>query len=224
VDGDAGNPARSVIATAFACGETLAALIHDAARIRSHPARATILRSGDQAQSVYLLLDGVAQSVALSLDGKLVLVQDYQRGDLFGEGALIANARIEDDVIAVDRVSAAQFGALCFIGFMENHSCVSIAVSRVLTRRLATATRRMIESATLSSNGRIYSELLRRARGAGGNEIRPAPVLTELALHVQTARETVSRAISILEKRGIITRTAEVLTIVAPHRLEELVY
>ncbi len=183
-----------------------------------------MLRAGDPAQSVHLLIDGFAQSVAVSVDGRAILVQDYRSGDLFGEGALVSDTRIDEDVIAIDPTSSAQFGALCFIGLMEKHSSVSIAVSRVLTQRLATVTRRMIEGATLSSNGRIYAEILRRARAAGGDEIRPAPVLSELALHVQTARETVSRAISVLEKRGIITRTPEALTIVAPHRLEELVY
>ena len=171
-----------------------------------------------------MLFRSVAKSVALSFDGRLILVQDYKQGDLFGEGALLVNSRIEEDVVAVDRVSAAQFGALSFIGLMEKHSSVAIAVSRVLTRRLSTANRRLVEGATLSSTGRIHAELLRRAKAAGGNDIRPAPVLSEIALHVQTARETVSRAISLLEKRGIITRTPDVLTIVAPHRLEELVY
>jgi CRP/FNR family transcriptional regulator, cyclic AMP receptor protein len=224
VDSDSGNPARSVVATAFGCGDGLADHILSQSRIRNHPARATILRTGDQAQSIHLMLEGVAQAIALSFDGRLVLVQDYRRGDLFGEGAILANARIDEDVIAVDPVSAAQFGALGFIGLMEKHSSVAIAVSRVLTRRLATANRRMVEGATLSSNGRIHAELLRRARASEHNEIRPAPVLTELALHVQTARETVSRAIGNLEKRGIIKRTPDALTIVAPHRLEELVY
>ncbi len=224
MDTDAIDRAQSVIADAFACGDALAAHIYGVARIRSHPARATILRTGDDAKSVWLLLEGIAQSIVSSFDGRLILVQDYRKGDLFGEGALIANTQVEEDVIAIDPVSAAQFGTLCFIGLMENHSSVAIAVSRALSRRLATANRRMIEGATLSSNGRIYAEILRRARAAGGTEIRPAPVLSELALRVQTARETVSRAIGILEKRGIIARSPQALTIIAPHRLEELVY
>jgi len=54
--------------------------------------------------------------------------------------------------------------------------------------------------------------------------IAPAPVLSQLALQVQSTRETVSRAISALEKRGIIRRDPQGLTVVAPHRLEELIY
>jgi CRP/FNR family cyclic AMP-dependent transcriptional regulator len=50
------------------------------------------------------------------------------------------------------------------------------------------------------------------------------PVFSELALSLQTTRESVSRAVSALEKRGIVKRVDGGLAIVAPHRLEELVY
>jgi DNA-binding GntR family transcriptional regulator len=53
--------------------------------------------------------------------------------------------------------------------------------------------------------------------------ICPAPVLANLAVRAYTTRETVSRAVSALERRGIISRHADALVIVAPHRLEELV-
>jgi CRP/FNR family transcriptional regulator, cyclic AMP receptor protein len=48
--------------------------------------------------------------------------------------------------------------------------------------------------------------------------------LSTFALHVQSTRETVSRTISALEKRGIIKRDGDALTVVAPHRLEELIF
>jgi DNA-binding MarR family transcriptional regulator len=50
------------------------------------------------------------------------------------------------------------------------------------------------------------------------------PVFAEMALALQTTRETVSRTINGLEKRGIVKRADNALAIVAPHRLEELIY
>jgi len=49
-------------------------------------------------------------------------------------------------------------------------------------------------------------------------------VLAEMALAIQSTRETVSRTINALERAGIIRRSPEDLVIIAPHRLEELVY
>ena len=76
---------------------------------------------------------------------------------------------------------------------------------------------------TLSANGRVHAELLRLARAQDGRWIRPLPVLSDLALRVQTARETVSRAVSALERRGIVQRHEDGLEIVAPARLEALI-
>jgi len=62
------------------------------------------------------------------------------------------------------------------------------------------------------------------AQMGDGRSIRPAPVLSALALRVQSTRETVSRAVNALERRGIIRRDADGLTIVAPQRLQELIF
>ena len=81
----------------------------------------------------------------------------------------------------------------------------------------------MYERAALSATSPVSSELLRQGRSAPGLKISPAPVLSELALQVSETRETASRAVKALERRGIIRRDADGLTIVAPHRLEELI-
>ena len=44
-----------------------------------------------------------------------------------------------------------------------------------------------------------------------------------MAVRVQSTRETVSRAVSALERRGIVRRDGDALVIVATQRLEELV-
>jgi DNA-binding GntR family transcriptional regulator len=82
----------------------------------------------------------------------------------------------------------------------------------------------MVESALLSATGRIAAELLRQARAQPDRTIRPMPVWAELAVQVQSTRETVSRAVSGWEKRGLVKRVEGGLQVVAPHRLEELVY
>jgi CRP/FNR family transcriptional regulator, cyclic AMP receptor protein len=223
LNGGGNETLEALVGRTFDCPPALQQHIVSQAIKRHWPQRATILHSGEAAQSVYLVSAGLANAVAISIDGRLVLVQQFGPGDIFGEGSILGDVPIEEDVVAAEAVQAAQFRALVFIGLIESHPCIALAVSRVLTQRLARANRRMVEGATLSASGRVHAELLRQARTQGGNTIRPAPVLSELALRVQTARETVSRTISNLEKRGIIVRDGECLTIVAPHRLAELV-
>jgi DNA-binding IclR family transcriptional regulator len=78
----------------------------------------------------------------------------------------------------------------------------------------------MFERSALTARGRVCAELLRLALEAKDHTIRPAPVIAELALRAATTRETASRTVNGLERRGIIRRDADALVVIAPHRLE----
>ncbi len=218
------DAALAIVSETFGCDALLAAVVAQQARYRSWPHRATIVAEGDDLDAILLLISGRARMLAYGVDGRVVLVQDFAVGDLMGEGALIDEGPAESEIVALDPVGAGSFAPPAFVALMSTHACIALAVSRLLVARLGMATRRLVEGATLSAVGRVHAELLREARAASAMTIIPAPVLAELARTVQTTRETVSRAISVLERRGIVRRTAEALTVVAPHRLQELIY
>ncbi|MEY2925868.1 MAG: hypothetical protein RL367_345 [Pseudomonadota bacterium] len=215
--------ALPVIAASFCCSVKLAEVIADRAELRRYAPRDKLVEAGDAVQSAWLMIDGRAQEFALTVDGRTVLVHEFKPGDLFGEAVLLGQPVLADEVIAIELTDAARFATRDLIALIENYSCVALAYSRALTQRLYTIRRRMVEGATLSANGRIHAELLRQARATKDLTIRPAPVLSEFAMVVQTTRETVSRAISQLEKRGIIIRDAVAIKLVAAHRLEDLI-
>lgn len=216
--------APGVVAAAFDCDGALAQIVAGKARYRHYPARTTIIAGGAVADHLYIVIAGHARMLAFALDGRLVVVEDFLSGGIFGEGALSGEGATSDEVAAAEPVEAGAFEAHVFLALMGSYSCIALAISRLLIARLGATTRRLVEGATLSAVGRIHAELLRQARAGEGMMIRPAPVLATLALTVQSTRESVSRAISALQKRGIIRRDEHTLTVVAPHRLEELIY
>jgi CRP-like cAMP-binding protein len=215
--------ALHAIKQALDCPADLADLVARQARYARHSPRSTILSSSASDAGIHLMLAGHARMVAISVDGRLVLVCDYVSGEIFGEGALTGDTNAQE-VIAVDLVETGAFPPHVFVSLMTNHPCIAMAVSRAVIARLKATTQRLVEGNTLSAPGRIHAELLRLARAGQNMTIRPAPVLSVLALGVQSTRETASRTIAALERRGIIRRDSESLTIVAPHRLEELIY
>jgi CRP-like cAMP-binding protein len=107
---------------------------------------------------------------------------------------------------------------------MDSYGAVARAINRQLAGRLEALRKRMIEATLLSVSGRLCAELLRRSAASEDRTIRPMPVMAELAVSVRSTRETVSRAVSVLEKRGLVRRVEGGLAIVAPHRLEEQIY
>jgi CRP-like cAMP-binding protein len=215
---------QTVLGETFACNEATAAALAARARLRQWAAHSVIVAGERAHDHVHVLVDGQARMMAFAIDGRLVAIEDYARGDLLGEAALFEPDAAGHDIAAVIASTSAAFGHAVFLDLMTNYSCVALAVSRRLVARLSRITQRMVEGATLSANGRIHAELLRQAQASEDLTIRPPPVLSQFALHVQSTRETVSRAINALEKRGIITRDDHGLRVVAPHRIEELIY
>ncbi|MEK6638021.1 MAG: Crp/Fnr family transcriptional regulator [Pseudomonadota bacterium] len=212
------------ITQSFGCAEDVARTVAAIATARHFPAHSIMIRAGDADPDAWLILSGEAQAIAYSASGHYILVHSFVAGDIFGEAAGLSVATSGAEVLAVISVDAGQIGVGAFVGLMERYNCVALSVARGLTLRLTQTTRRMVEGATLSAPGRIHAELLRQARAGDAMTIQPMPVLSNFALHVQSTRETVSRTISALEKRGIIKRDADALIVVAPHRLEELIF
>lgn len=178
-----------------------------------------LLRQGDRAASAFLLVLGRAHALLYGADGQLVLLHEYRPGDLFGALAGAAEGE-EADVVAVERVRALLLEAAALVALAERHGCIGLALSRLLLKRLRATSARMYERAALSAPGRVCAELLRLARDAEGRAIRPVPVIAELALKVGTTRETASRTVSALLRRGLVRREGDALVVVAPQRLE----
>lgn len=218
---DASGKRGELVGELFACPPAVGALLARRARWQGYAARATILRQADRCSDIYLLATGRARAVVFTLDGRVVRLIDYVPGDMFG--ALTPNGAQPAEVSAVEAVEAALFANVDFVALAETHACVGMALSRSLVRQLASLAERMTGQLTLSAVGRVHAELLRLARAGDGRRITPVPVLAEIAARVQTTRETVSRTVSALERRGLIRRDADAIVLIAPHRLQDLV-
>jgi CRP-like cAMP-binding protein len=208
---------------AFGCDLLVAESICRYMRDRRYPIRAVICRQGDLSETTYLLIAGRARSVSASAEGRVILLQEYLPGDLFG--AVAPGDTIDElaDVMAIEDLHAGLFTAGDFLRLMEAYNCVGLAVSRMLLRHLRATASRMVEQTTLSATGRIYAELLRLARLGDGQTLHPVPNFSTFAVQVRSTRETVSRTINALERRGLVRREENALVITAPQRLEDMI-
>lgn len=213
---------QTAIADAFACDADLAGTISAAARETAHSRGALLWPIADRDETT-LIVAGSAQEVAYAQDGTMLQLMVLGRGDLYG--ALMGVG--ESDTAQTEAVSegrGAHFTTASLVRLMDSYGAVARAINRQLAARLEALRRRMVEATLLSVTGRICSELLRRSAASDDRTIRPVPVMSELALSVRSTRETVSRTVSQLEKRGLLKRVDGGLQVVAPHRLEEMIY
>ena len=97
----------------------------------------------------------------------------------------------------------------------------ALAIARTYARQAGQMTQRLASRISLTAAGRIYARLLELA--GPDHIIAPPPVVSALAVSVQTTRETTSRTISALERRGIIVRDERRLVIQSPRMLEDMI-
>ena len=208
------------IGAAFGCGETLARTIGALGR-GTDLARGQVLYPLPGREETSLLLAGMAQEAAYGREGGMLVLHQLGPGEFYGR---LVDGQGDAQVEALSEGRAMQYGEEAVLRLMECYSCVAVAMTRQLAQRLAAMRQRMVEASLLSATGRICAELLRLSRQADDGVIRPVPIMAELAQRVQSTRETVSRTVSQLERRGIVQRLDGGLAVVATHRLEELVY
>ena len=222
-DAGGGGEVGTLLCRVFDCSEELAEQIRLRGRQRRYGARLTIVNRGDRISTLYVVIDGRAHALVYSIEGQAVLLHEYRSGDLFGVMSSPYAATHDADVVAIEEVDAFLLDGVVLALLAEQHACIGLALLRFMVERLQQTASRMYEHAALSAVGRVHAELLRQARASENLTIRPSPVLSDIALRVSTTRETASRAVNALERRGIIRRDGEALVIVAPHRLEELI-
>ena len=214
---------RGLLRRVFNCSEELADQILLHGRLRRYDARLHIANCGDRISTLCVIVDGRAHALVYSVEGQAVLLQEYRSGDLFGVMSAPYAATQDADIVAVEEVNAFVLDGVVLALLAQQHACIGLALLRFMVERLQQTASRMYEHAALSAVGRVHAELLRRARESEDLTIRPSPILSDIALRVSTTRETASRAVNALERRGIIRREGEALVVLAPHRLEALI-
>lgn len=208
------------VRTALSCPSDLCHEILRRGRVRLYPCGSHLLRQGDRTTAMYLIVLGRCHALLYTADGQAILLHEYRAGDLFGALAGLDPAAEDADVVAVEDVRSLLIEGAVLAGLAERHGAIGLALSRILLKRLRATTTRMYERSALSAKGRVCAELLRLARDNAPPAIRPVPVIADLAMRVSTTRETASRTVSALERRGILRREADALLVVAPQRLE----
>jgi CRP/FNR family cyclic AMP-dependent transcriptional regulator len=205
-------------------GNARAALIARA-ELRRFPSGASIIAQDDEEDQVFLLLEGAARVVLLSEGGQEIWLDTLQPGTIIGELAALTDRRRTSEIIAETDCELASYSAAGFLALMQQYGELGLALSRILARRVHHTTQRMFELSALSAPGRVYAEILRMSESSSAGRtriIQPIPSLTAVALRVNTTRETVSRTVSDLERRGLLRRRENALELVDPDHLARL--
>ncbi len=193
--------------------------------LRSHPAKQVILLENDWGSSVYFILQGWAKIRTYNLDGKEVTLNILGKGEIFGEMAALDEVPRSTDVITLAPTVIANVPAQDFVNLLNTEPQAGIRLAQLMARRLRQVNRRL-RLREADSTSRVVDVLLFLADGQGvkcpqGLDIPNLPH-RELSSLSGLARETVTRVLSKLERKGLIMRDHALFRIPNPDELEKI--
>lgn len=193
---------------------------------RNHPANQVILLENDWGSSVYFILEGWVKIRTYNLDGKEVTLNILGKGEIFGEMAALDEVPRSTDVITLAPTIIGNLPAQDFVKLIYTEPMAGVRLAQLMGRRLRQVNRRLRlrESDSMS---RVADTILFLADGQGkrtteGTEIPNLPH-RELSSLSGLARETVTRVLTKLEKKGLIKRDQDTLRIPDIGALERLI-
>ncbi len=208
----------------FETNEELMAILQSRGRKKSFAAGAPVLYQGEDAQDIGLVISGKAKAVSYSEGGEETWLGRFCEGEFFGHISFLTQMPIGFEVTAETDMQALMIPAAAVNDMLGKDTDLGREFSKDLALRLSTMINRLIEALTLSAKGRVCAELMRLANPIGVDPdkllVRPNPVFVELALRINSTRETVSRTVSELQKKGVLSREPGAILIHKPQALK----
>ena len=193
---------------------------------RSHPSNRVILLENDWGGSVYLIIEGWVKIRTYNLDGKEVTLNILGKGELFGEMAALDEVPRSTDVITLTPTKICSIPAQDFVELVHTQPLAGLHLAQLMAKRLRQVNRRL-RLREADSMSRVADIILFLVEGQGkeGSEGTKIPNLPhrELSSLSGLARETVTRVLMKLEKKGLINRDQDAICIPDISALEQLI-
>ncbi len=185
--------------------------------------REVVIKRGETDAGLGFLIEGRLQTVNFTLDGREVGIDFVEDGDFFGELSVIDGQPAPEYIIAV---------APSRIAFLERERARELMFSTprgaaAVAERLAARMRRSAGHRALlalpSSFQRVCAQLtlLTQKDSSGQTVITMAPTHQEIAIMVNTSRETVTRTLQFLQGLKVLARDGNSLLVHQPETLQE---
>lgn len=193
----------------------------------NHPANRAILLENDWGGSVYFILDGWVKIRTYNMDGKEVTLNILGKGEIVGEMAALDESPRSTDAITLTAATIGSIPAQDFINLLKSEPLAGIRLSQLMARRLRQLNRRLRLRET-DSLSRVADTLLFLAEGQGQKNdqgtIIPNLPHRELSSISGLSRETVTRSLTKLQKKGLIQREQESFCIPDLAALEKVIH
>ena len=180
------------------------------ARLRKIPRNGTIYFPRDDADAIYVVLEGRVRLVSITRDGKQAILALFEPGDLFGELALAGADRRDDYAEAVVSSQVLCVPRDAVEAVMERNPNLTLAVTKLIGWRRRRLERRL-RSLLFASNRERLTSLLWDLLEQYGSRVSDGVLLDirlshqDLANLIGVTRESVTLALGELQSEGVVS-------------------
>jgi len=165
---------------------------------------------GEQGSTLYLIIKGKVKVVLIGESGKELVLAILKKGDFLGEMSIIEDEVRSATAIALEPTLFLTIDKENFLSFLTKNPKAMLGVLKELSKRLRNADEKIGELAFQNVYERVISYLnaLAKTRGVKEKEgmfISELPTKREIADFIGSTRESVSRVLNDLHRKGLIS-------------------
>ena len=173
---------------------------------RSYQKNTVVINEGDEASSLYIILEGEVKVFLSNADGREIIINTQGAGDHFGELALLDNAPRSASVMTTMKSTIGTISKTDFCTVITRHPELALKLIRELTRRVRLLSDSVKTLALMDVYGRVAKTLRSLAEKEGGRlVIRNRPTQQEIANRIGASREMVARILKDLQTGNYIS-------------------
>ena len=177
-----------------------------------------IFLEDSEGEQCFFVVQGSVKVTRLSKDGREVILAMLNEGEFFGEMALLDGESRSANVIALEETEVLTLNREDFLVVLHDYPQIAIQLLKEMADRLRKSDRQIASLSLSDAEKRIALCIIRFADEQGiikrGQvSIPKMPIQQDIANMAGTSRETVSRAINLLEKEHFIKRKGRELLI-----------
>ena len=179
------------------------------ARVERYPAGYEIFAKGSSGQSLVAVLRGSIKISSLSNEGKEIVFNIINAGEIFGEIAVLDGEERSADATAMTDCELLVLNRRDFLRLLENRADLCMILLRILCQRLRQTSEQVEDVMFRHLESRLAKALLRRAESVGLH----GPQSTSVELHLSQrelgnmaggSRESVNKILQNWHRQGLI--------------------
>lgn len=178
-------------------------------RVERYASGEEIYAKGSPGQSLMAVLQGSAKMSCVSAEGKEIVLNIINAGEIFGEIAMLDGGERSADAIAMEDCEILVLRRRDLLPFIENHADICMMLIKILCQRLRRTSEQVEDVLFRHLESRIAKALLQLARRGGRTDLGGRALdlhlsQRELGSIVGSTRESVNKQLQIMQRAGLI--------------------